>query len=454
MAVQASERAAHLPGNLTFGSGGMSVAFLTGAFIKSAEVANGVWTLTFQNASGVEKTATLPQGWITAASEPASPFDGMGWYDTANSALKIYNGTAFAALRTGRTDAEIKSLINATQISALQGELADGQIPADIMRDDELTLDKLLTLLSLTTQELSDLFTGATIAGRVVTYTQNDGQTVQLTIPEGTAAADGVVASGAFSADGTALTLTLDTGDKIVIPVPARRAPIITDDAANPVAPTAANEKKLLVRNGQLFRQSVHHGVRQSVTWEEVTRNEIANYAGVWNGTSDLPLITIVGQVYYVRQGGHFVKATNTTGAFDDYVPPKFIGSFNNEADADRHVTALGNISAFIASTGPNQIQRFVYYVSAYTAGSAKSRIWERIDGDVVAAVARGYFGFRVGDTGVGESRVLTLVRPNGVDARVAALGVQVVYHTTKASYGLAPVDDDKLHILAIPAVS
>ena len=494
------------------------------------------------------------------------------------------------------TDSHINSLIGKTQISALQGELASGQIPDAVMLDSEFTASAINTLLDLTAQEVSDLFTGASIAGQVITYTKNDGSTVQLTIPAGTAGmADGVVASGAFSADGTTLTLTLDTGSDVVIPVPALPAPtargaswgrvtfgakadgnteilvasefgfapasatptkmakagdtitlpldppsdeiiglwfvgsangtdevmsrlllwgsihrtanwnsediyfsdgkvirvimsrntasgallltfqqidgaiaatqtidvypvitsgnraddtIIVDDPANRVAPVAANENKLLFRNNNLFRQSVHHGANKSVTWGPVTPITLPGYKGAYNSVSDLPLITAVGDIRFVRRGGHFVKATNTSGNYVDFVPLTFIGSWTREADATRHAMAIGDIAGFIYSTGPNTTQMFPNIVTAYTAPDNETRLWVRIDGDVMEAVARNYFGFSLGAVGPGESRRLSLVRPNGVTDAVTDLGVQVVFHATRADYNLAPADDGKLHIV------
>ena len=98
MAVSSSVSLAPLFGNLPFSEGGISVDYLVGAFIKSAAFANGVWTLTFQNSSGVEKTSILSPGWEVAAIEPSSPYEGQGWYDTTSNSLKLYNGTAFASL--------------------------------------------------------------------------------------------------------------------------------------------------------------------------------------------------------------------------------------------------------------------------------------------------------------------------------------------------------------------
>ena len=490
------------------------------------------------------------------------------------------------------TNAQIQSLVNATQISALQGELASGQIPDAIMLDSEFTASAINTLLGLTALEVSNLFTGATIAGQVITYTKNDGTTVQLTIPAGTAAmADGVVASGAFSADGTTLTLTLDTGSDVVIPVPALPAPtarganwgrvtfgakadgntdvlvasefgytsapdtptgiaksdatitlppdppsaeiiglwfvgsndglaesmsrpflwgagnsediffasgkvmrvimtrdattgaltltfqqidglifgnetidiypvitsgsradniIIVDNPASRVAPVAANENNLLLRNRTLFRQSVHHGATKSVTWGSVTPITLPGYKGAYDSMSDLPLITLVDDIRFVRRGGHFVKATNTTGRYIDFVPLTFIGSWTREVDATRHAMAIGDIAGFIASTGPNTTQMFPSIVTAFTPDENETRLWVRIDVDVLEAVARNYFGFSLGGIVPGvASRRLSLLRPNGVADIVADLGVQVVYHNTRAEYNLATADGN-LHIVTV----
>lgn len=122
----------------------------------------------------------------------------------------------------GVSEARVQQLIDATSLSALQGQLTDGQIPAAIMRDVEFTASAVRTLLGLTAAQVNDLFTGATIAGQVITYTQADGTTVSLTIPSGGGGmADGVVASGAFNATGTELILTLADGTEITISVPA-----------------------------------------------------------------------------------------------------------------------------------------------------------------------------------------------------------------------------------------
>ena len=122
---------------------------------------------------------------------------------------------------TAPSDADIQALINATSLSALQGQVVDAQIPAGIMRDAELTAAAVRGLLGLTASEVNDLLTGATLSGQILTFTQNDGTTVPISIPTATpGTGDGVVTSGAFSADQTELILTLDTGGMVTISVP------------------------------------------------------------------------------------------------------------------------------------------------------------------------------------------------------------------------------------------
>ena len=106
----------------------------------------------------------------------------------------------------------------------------EAEIDPAILRDAEVTRAFLLNILSLTAQQVNDLFTGAVVSGsgvaRVITVTQADGSTIVLAVPDttggggGEGAADGRVASGAFSGDAATLTLTLTTGGTIDISVP------------------------------------------------------------------------------------------------------------------------------------------------------------------------------------------------------------------------------------------
>ena len=140
MAVSSSINASHLAGNLQFSDGGMSVEYLIGSFVKSVASSDGVWTLTFQNDSGVEKTAALPSGWVVAAAAPSGPYTGQGWYDTTAGVLKIYDGSAFASL------------------TALATALADDSVtPVKLDADNKTKKDAFLTRLNALRRDLNNI---------------------------------------------------------------------------------------------------------------------------------------------------------------------------------------------------------------------------------------------------------------------------------------------------------
>ena len=129
--------------------------------------------------------------------------------------------------KAGITEGRVQELINATSLSALQGQVADGQIPdaiardseipaqrtalqvialitgqiafsdlagmiadgqvpASFMRDAELTLARVATALGLTTAEAAAILTGdPTLSGQDLTFTRNDGTQVTITLPAG-----------------------------------------------------------------------------------------------------------------------------------------------------------------------------------------------------------------------------------------------------------------------------
>ena len=147
-------------------------------------------------------------------------YDSTRWIDRTGS---IQGNTGPVGPAASINAAAVDPLIAAYSGGIAGLTIVDSQIPAAIMRDAELTASAVRGLLSLTATEASDLLTGASINGQVVTFTQADGSQETITIPSGssTGVADGVVESGEFSADGTTLTLTLDTAGTVVISVPA-----------------------------------------------------------------------------------------------------------------------------------------------------------------------------------------------------------------------------------------
>ena len=105
-------------------------------------------------------------------------------------------------------------------ITSLRGTIPVSMLPSEVMLDSEFTASAVRGLLGLTAAEVNDLFTNATITGQVITYTQNDGTVVTITVPVAMGGmADGVVASAVLV--GTVLTLTLSTGTTVEVDLAA-----------------------------------------------------------------------------------------------------------------------------------------------------------------------------------------------------------------------------------------
>ena len=140
MATAATLEALRLGGNLNFGTGGMSIDYLVGAFIKSAVFANGTWTLTFQNSAGIEDTLDFPPGWVVAAVAPENPYEGQGWYDTtAGGGLKIYSGAVFAAVM-GAAGAGADATARASIVAETTARVEADRAEAIVRAADDVTL--------------------------------------------------------------------------------------------------------------------------------------------------------------------------------------------------------------------------------------------------------------------------------------------------------------------------
>ena len=207
--------------------------------------------------------------------------------------LKGDAGDAGDGLNTG----EVQTLINATNLSALQGMVTNDQIPAAIMRDAELTAAAVRTLLGLTATEVNDLVTGGTSYwDSVLTFTQNDGTTISITLPAtGESTADGVVASGVFNTDQTELILTLDTGGTVTIDVPAAlRVEGLTARAINILSERADSD----VHSNAIFA-AVYNGVIHKYEFVDIITLARSS-AGLGNMLNPLPTTNNVGE--YPRQ--------------------------------------------------------------------------------------------------------------------------------------------------------
>ena len=250
MATPSSLEALRLAGNLGFFSGGMSVDYLIGSFVKSASLSSGVWTLTFQDSSGAEDTAELPSGWVVKATAPASPYTGQGWYDTAAGSLKIYNGSSFQAL-TGGTG----------------GTLSDGSVTTAKLAPDAVTAAKIATDAVTETKIKDDAVTTDKIADGAVT----DDELASHSVTEGKIAVDAVTAGKiadnavtsaqiADDAVGTneiendkVTTAKLDAGNAVKQDAFLARLNALRRDLNNIATLTIAEQRTLLLALGSLI---------------------------------------------------------------------------------------------------------------------------------------------------------------------------------------------------------
>ena len=223
---------------------------LTGATISGR-------VITFPQNDGTTATITIPPGGGTADGVVVSLGTGFS-SDGQTLTLHVDDGSTNgidislnvpAALRaSGITEARVQEIIDATNLSALQGQVTDSQIPDEIMRDAELTATAIRNLLNLTATEVNDLLTGASISGQVITFTQNDGTVETINVPVAMGGmADGVVQSGMFNSAGTELVLTLNTGVTVTIDVPAiLRAVGLTADERTKLMGIADDANRLI----------------------------------------------------------------------------------------------------------------------------------------------------------------------------------------------------------------
>ena len=309
----------------------------------------------------------------------------------------------------GVSETRVQELINATALSALQGQVTDGQIPAAIMRDAEFTAAAVRNLLGLTAQEVNDLVTGATISGQTLTLPQNDGTNVIITIPTAMAGSgDGVVASGAFNNDQTELVLTLDTGGTVTINVPEalRGGTRFIDPNADGTLPSAADNQGKFVISGNYLLESIDHGGHdKEVTFKEygpdrvvvdsepvISANE-ALYGGSFefpphDDIADYDTNTVLwdrgAEVWLLKPAADSTRWSSYSGPLGwehGHLYP-------TEADAARHISsvlAVGKI--YIYGYGSTQKP---YIVTSFTAATDPVWQWDPIGltpGDVSGAV-------------------------------------------------------------------
>ena len=329
-----------------------------------------------------------------------------------------------------------ESTTHVTSFADLAGMIADSQIPTAIMRDAEFTAAAVRTLLSLTSTEVNDLLTGASISSNVITFTQNDGTTATITLPAGGEGADGVVASGAFNDDQTELVLTLDTGGTVTIDVPAALhggLRVIIADANGRLPAAADNLGSIGLAGNHFYRAVGEQGSDKVVTFKNYSATRVVEageparssdellYAGsfanppvgnytlnawAWDRGSEVWIRNLV------HNGSSWVSSVG---------PPAYHHGnlYQTEGDAAVHVpdaTYEGRV--YIIGHGSSQRPKIV---TGYTAPTAPSAEWIPI-GLTIQDIADQIAAHDVAETGTHDS-IRSLIaavedRLNAIDVR------------------------------------
>ena len=118
-------------------------------------------------------------------------------------------------------------LIGENGAYSLVNVIPEFMIPASIARDSEINAPAIRALLGLTEAEQNDLLTGVSISNGVLTFPQNDGTNVRITLPAATGTADNelqVASSTTFSVGAVRLSSVvvkhLALGDIVSFEIP------------------------------------------------------------------------------------------------------------------------------------------------------------------------------------------------------------------------------------------
>ena len=261
---------------------------------------------------------------------------------------------------------------------------------------NEFTAATVRTLLSLSADEVNDLLTGASLSGSTLTFTQNDGTTVPVTLPAaGESVADGVVASGAFNDDQTELVLTLDTGGTVTVNVPAalrRGSRFIEPNADGTLPDPSDNQGKLVVSKNFLFESIDHGGHDKVVTFlpygpDRATPPARSTNENNYGGSFEFPPHDDIGDydvdtVLWDRGSEVWlIKSSASATRWSSYSGPLYWHHgdiYSNRDVATNHVSSSDDVGARIVIYGYGSTQK-PYMVTAYTAGTDDDWQWDPI---------------------------------------------------------------------------
>ena len=176
------------------------------------------------------------------------------------------------------------------------------------------------------------------------------------------------------SAQAGDVALYLPTGWTRAGNIVAGEQNLLLDNAANPIAASAANEDKVLYRAGKFYRVVHHHHTDPSVTYRAFATSDLPNGYS-WGGVTQVsPAASSQpdNRVIYSIPGQHMLrKVTAGFATWVIYTPPNWRGAHDTESQADASVRAVGDVVYWGGS---------VRVVSAYTARTPERYEWEQLE--------------------------------------------------------------------------
>ena len=158
---------------------------------------------------------------------------------------------------------------------------------------------------------------------------------------------------------------------------------LLLDNAASPIAASAANAANVLYRAGNFYRNEAVHVADPTATYRAFATSDLPN-TYVWGGAVNVnptASTTTENTVIYSIPAARFERKITTGGiaVWIGYDQANWRGPVADESAADRTVQAIGDV-VFYGGT--------VYVVTAYTARTPDRFQWTRIrDEDLIARV-------------------------------------------------------------------
>ena len=358
------------------------------------------------------------------------------------------------------------------------------------------TETEIRNLLSFTAAEQADTVTGVSLSNNVLTFTQEDGGTFDLTLPTTTGAADGLVTDATFDAatrivtltrSGTLTPLTFDLsdlantegvifvdgadvvegGDGVTLMIPSVTA--YTDALFVAFRYPAANAGTIAIQVNALGGRSARRRDSGIFQGGEITQNQLifAIYDlddTVWRTDADINPTTLLNRnlsnpstptdahAKTFREAIQVPKST-TGAAFPTDPSIGDIHEFDVEASGLSSVAVNNAASAILSNAGigdtfkfstvgvsPNEVDRWVLEVEGLTRSEVEGIVSNEVSGSVASGVSTKTRLFKNAAHDIDTFQVISLEQNINDISLPALLEVAVEHSSGRTSSGLVPL--------------